>query len=364
VIDIHINNQGQHMKRETIFGAFAAFALAIISFMVPSSAQATVTCNSYHSLYPAEQSRWPNDWTATSPGHYYICSPTITSAEAIKVFNVPAGTIAASNRTLLSSKGMTYFFFANRDDAISYMKSDPKYSGNANFANATSRCGQTAYTPGSGALATEIYKTCQLASTTIPNPSLYNVTLHETGHAYDYALALASTHPGIPMSHTAAFKKLFNNVGHDTPTAASDEYFLNNGRQSQLAPATCTLFGSAQESALELDLGAPTAIGGPVCTNGVRNSQWLGYNNTAITHKQDPYFVNTPVADAYGELWAALYVAKIGVQSPDILPFLDNYILAHRCVSRAMDYLIPIQAPPPDAQFQNLECPVPTASQW
>lgn len=354
------------MKRQTLLGLLASLALAVVPFIAAKPALADtvngVTCDSYHSRFPnGNDSLWPNDW-ATSAGHIFVCSPSINSAQALKVLQVSQGR-PSNQKTLFASKGLTYFIFATRANANSYMSGKSPYSSTPAFQSTTARCGNTAYNAGTGDLAVEIYATCQLASGPVANPNLYNVTMHEQGHAFDFALALNSSHPGVPFSRSLAFKRLFNS-STNLPTAGSDTWALDNTVNWRVKPPTCTLFGSATTPPLEHDLGLPNSVNSPVCVNGVVQAPFTGLLNFQIAQKQDAYF-NLPAGSAQDiDIFAQLYAAQSGGESPDPLAFLDSYILQYRCTARVLTYLIGSLTLPPDSQLSNLSCWVPAASDW
>ena len=232
------------------------------------------------------------------------------------------------------------------------MKTNPTFNSYPQFQSSTSRCGQTGYGLNDHTrlfvIASEIYDTCIEHDnvTMFANPNRPFVALHEVGHAFDFALAATNNNQNTAPSTSVAFQNLAND-STNTPSAASDFYSIVNGSGGRAKPQTCTVFGSVTPSQLELDLGYPGAVNGPVCTNNVVNSQFKGLTNLQIAQKQDRYFVN-PSTLLYSELWAQEFaITTLNTDHPTLsqldAEFHSGY---YPCTRAALEAFYTTVAPP------------------
>lgn len=325
----------------------------------PQQAQA-VTCTDYRQINPAASTVYPND------GHYFVCG-TFTPVAMSKVLQGPQG-LPSNIRTLLHDQGVTYYFFANRADNNTYMSGTLPYSLDPMFQTSTARCANTYYSANSligRPIAVSIFNTCQFASSAPINPNLQGITLHETGHAFDFSIGKRNGSATVTASNSKAYKDLFAK-SVNSPTAASDLYFFDNGDKTHAKPATCGTF-SQGISDLELDLGIPTAISTPVCTGSTVNQPFQGLKNSDIAKKQSPYFVSPSVDSQFRELFAAQFALKTGrIGSPDPLPFIDSYVTnVFRCTYIAtVAYYNTLNPPSSNTILQQNNCPLPAAGDW
>jgi len=72
------------------------------------------------------------------------------------------------------------------------------------------------------------------------NPNIGGVTLHESGHAFDFSIASISPNMAVSPSTSYAFSDVVGNVSGSTQTAASDFYYLIVEEES---PTTVRLSG-------------------------------------------------------------------------------------------------------------------------
>lgn len=239
------------------------------------------------------------------------------------------------------------------------------------FQTSQARCGNTGYqsTTSPPLIASMIYNTCTLSTgQTITNPNLGGVALHETGHAFDFSIAAGSANKSIPPSSSKAFRSLVNS-STNTPTAASDLYYIDHGNsQNGNQPLnTCGLYDSVSISGLEQDLGLPTANTTPVCTGSTENSPYIGKTNSQIATNQDPYFVNPPPTSiAYEDIFAELFAVRTGnIGSPAPLPFFDHWAPSGlHCSYLAVQLYYDTQQPPTSSQLSANDCPVPASGTW
>lgn len=364
------------MKR-VIQLTLAALVLVLLGAAIgPATARADtvngITCNPYRYLFPNDSTSYPDDFATASQtdttGHYYVCSLTLThaNAEAIlsRVQTIPSGALG-----LLKQQSVYYYYFAKRSDANSYMSGKSPFSLFSQFQTSTARCGYTAYgigANGATTIASEIFDVCSFSNgTTPPNPNLGGVILHESGHAFDFSVASNASNKSIPPSISAAFKSIVNG-SNNSSTVASDFYYQNNGKTKHPKPTACTVYDSVSQSALELDIGGANDIGVPVCSGNTENSDFVGMTNTDIGFQQLPYFFNPPSL-AYEELFAQEFAKLVGtIGSPDPLPLTDSVIQngSLGCSRLAVTQYLNTLLPPTTAQLQASYCQTPSAGSW
>jgi len=332
-----------------------------------------VTCNPYRYLYPSDGTAYPNDFATASQtdvsGHLYVCSSTLTHTNAqtilTRVQTIPSGALA-----LLKSRSVYYFYFANRMDNNNYLKGAAPFSGFSQFQTNTARCGKTGYgystITKSSVIASSIFDKCSFSvGTTPPNPNIGGVTLHESGHAFDFSIASISPNMAVSPSTSYAFSDVVGNVSGSTQTAASDFYYLDSGKKNHPLPSACQVFDSAAQSALELDLGGPNDLGETVCNGNTENPDFTGMENTSIAYKESFYFLGGGSSNS--ELFAQLFAKGVGtIGSPDPTPFVDSVIQngSLPCSRLTVNQYISTQTPPTTAQLQAAYCFIPTAADW
>ncbi len=204
----------------------------------------------------------------------------------------------------------------------------------------TSRCGYTGYFLAGSVkmIVSSVYDKCHYSFPTDSNVqnsdgALSEVTAHEAGHAFDFALAADSSQPNQPTSATTAFLNLVN----------SDE-----GQAAINSANPCTIFGLATTSQLELNIGADAET--PVCTNTNQlNPIYAGKTNMQLLQLKVPYFLYPPTLPKYSDFWAQSFVLKSGKEGSEVLPITDNvfrYIKSIGCAANAVQYWYDLVAPP------------------
>ena len=198
-----------------------------------------------------------------------------------------------------------------------------------------------------------------------PDPlrSQSRTAMHETGHAFDYALAAAAHHASLPISHTTGFQYNFALSGTGS---TSDLWRLDHGKSGNQAPQTCAVFGNVAPSALEYDINITPAggeIAGQICTNNVVNAQLSGKTNSQILIKQEPYFAapstQTPPGGTYDDAFAETFKKSVSHATPDILPVIDGVLQTNNlpCIKFVVQTYISTLAPPTTAQLNTAVCP-------
>jgi len=304
-----------------------------------SPASAAVTCTDYHTLNPTYPTNYPNN------GHMFVCFTGYDNNRVVSIIGA-ASQSGNADSGLIKNFPVNYFYFKNRSDAISYMQSNQPYSLNSQFANANSRCGNTAAVQvGTWTIASEIYDYCTLGgnqvlngTTTNPN-ALQDTAAHESGHAFDFAWGIKYGNPKVPPSQSQGFKMQINGV-NGGPTDRSDLFFLKLGNSGSggAPPPTCNVFDSQKPSGLESDLGAKYAAA--VCANQTVQPPFTGQTNDIITEEQLPYFyVNPPPAGGgtYAEeLFAEEFAVVAGGTTHTALPLTDRVIGWTTCSSQVL----------------------------
>lgn len=183
------------------------------------------------------------------------------------------------------------------------------------------------------------------------NSALRETTAHESGHAFDFALALETAVKNEATSQTVAFKGL----------VVADLRKLNT-------LPTCQLFGrDVTTSMLELNLGADTLSA--VCdTSGNINRPYQGLSNTQILNLKAPYFFNPPAASAWRELWAQEFAFVSGNANlgPTVLPVSDTVIAQMRggCSVPAVKWWNDLLTPPAAGGEYPNYCPAYSGTSW
>ena len=368
------------MKR-TIKSFLAAAGLAIIglgSMLLASPASAdTYFCDDQGktgTIYPLDGIDGPGPLLS----HAFRCKNLTTGvlpsdSRTIDLFSSLASTTMPNNvKNQLKNRNVRYFLFNNRTEANDYFQQTAPYKLSSTqiivpFVSTSSRCAQTGYgldtsvTPTQRIIVVAIYDNCRYDSIglTVQNPSLRRTGFHETGHAFDFALAPSgSNSPSSRAGFTSLFTRDKNLV---TPTNWAS---MNDVQKSAYM---CNLFSFTIPSALEKDLGA-TSNGGPggqVCqTNGVRYPYYELKTPTETAAEKLPYFTTAPGANQ--DIWAEAFVVLIdsSTSPASFLPVTDRVIGAfqspirsYNCVRGVVKAYVDTLAAPTTTVLQNLGCP-------
>ncbi|MCC7531101.1 MAG: hypothetical protein IT342_21515 [Candidatus Melainabacteria bacterium] len=336
------------------FGAFAHQAQAAVP-----------TCTDYRTINPAANKEYPND------GHYFVCfNATNQAAEQIRLPVRSLKNGSANVWNTLKNQNVQYAFFADRADAVAWMNANPAYTPMAATAG-SARCGSTGFSQGgTKPILVAIYETCTFNNprkgtpplpTNILNPNLRNITLHETGHAFDFAIGKSQGLAFGPSSSRAFKKMVGTRPGVDQvnngPLERSDMVKIDIGDQTHGPEDKCGLYDSVAPSQLERDLGYPTILNKTVCTGTTVNPDFVGMTPSQVAKQQSPYFVNPPNGH-YQEVWAQGFAVKTGLQtSPRTTPFYDRLPGALRCSNLAMTWYYDFLLPLPAAKQQTNNCP-------
>jgi len=317
-----------------MLGALAV-AVGFSMFAAPAAHAEThngITCAPYtHSTgdYPADASHFQicfNNWTLTRVNVAYFAAKGLPS-------NV---------RNFIESKGTTYYYFKNRSEMNSFMTG--KYGGSSTHVDhAAATCGYTGYSfaPFTQTITVTIFDECIMGGITVSNPDLRKVVHHESGHAFDYALAA---------------NKLSNR--DKTPSASSGyAQLVLDDKDDLYGFAMCTLFQGAP-SAYELQLGATP---GAVCTGGLVNPGYTDQVDTA--EEKAPYFV-APTINPYQDLFVeqfSILAGGVGGQNGDFT-LTDNIIKDGRfdCTFYVVQsYWHSLNPPGPSNPNPNWDGPLP-----
>lgn len=355
------------MNIKRSFLALAAMILGVGLFgAFPQQAQAQVpTCTDYRAVNPAANQEYPND------GHYFVCfNATNQAAEQIRLPVRGLKNGSANVWNTLLAQNVQYAFFADRAAAVAWLNANPAYTPMAASAS-TSRCASTGFSQGgTKPILVAVFSTCSFNNAgtgtpplpaTVLNPNLRDVTLHETGHAFDYAIG-KSQGLAFGPSTSKAFKKMVGTrVGIDQvntgPLERSDMVSVDLGDQTHGAPSKCGMFGSLAPTQLERDLGYNTLQNSAVCTGSTVNPPFVGALNSQIAKDQFPYFVNPP-SFWYQDVWAQQFAAKTAGQTqPYILPNFDKMSGSLRCARLSMTYYYDFLLPLPANVQQANNCP-------
>jgi hypothetical protein len=263
----------------------------------------------------------------------------------------------------------------NRTDAITWMSANYPYSSTAQFANANSRCGNTAVTGimQGFTVASEVYDNCTIGGKQVLNGTptnsnaLQDTTAHESGHAFDFIWSLKYGSPSVPPSTSVGFKMQVNGVNSGVGDR-SDLYYLKLGNSASggTPPPTCQVFGTQVPSALEIDLGNKaysTAVCGGSPAAVIK--PYTGLTNDVIAEDVSPYFFGNPPPAGGGnyaaELFAEEFAIIAGGSTHTALPFIDKVQQSLGCTSGVLYGLInsnnPIAQP-------GAFCPPATAKQF
>jgi len=209
----------------------------------------------------------------------------------------------------------------------------------------------------------------------IVNPSLYDVTSHETGHAFDLALWKQNNAQARP-SQSVGFRTIVDGVNLGDMDR-SDLYQVDLGAEGYAAPTRCEVFCcQVSVNYLEQDLGIPSVSTEPVCINGQVQRPYAALTNSDIMRKQDPYFfpyfprlhnghkLEEGDSKYYAELWAEEFAFQHGVVSPSAVPFLDSYISWLHCSTLVMRSYYTSLAPPTPYDLGKENCPAVSASDF
>lgn len=332
----------------------------------PQQAQAQVpTCTDYRTINPSVNQEYPND------GHYFVCfNATNQASEQIRL---PVRALKNGSTNVwntLKNQNVQYAFFADRAAAVAWMNANPAYTPMAATAG-SARCGSTGFSQGgSKPILVAIYSTCAFNNpgtgnpplpATVLNPNLRNITLHETGHAFDFAIGKSQGLAFGPSSSRAFKKMVGTRPGVDQvnngPLERSDMVYVDLGDQTHSAPDKCGLFDTQAPSELERDLGYPTIQNSTVCNGTTVLPAFASKSNSQIYKEQSPYFVNPP-SGHYQEVWAQQFAVKTAQQTnPRTTPFFDRVQGTLRCSRLAMTYYYDFLQPLPANVQQANNCP-------
>lgn len=319
-------------KALTMLGAIAALAFGSLFVATPASAQTHggVTCAQY--THPS--GIWPADGS-----HFKVCFNNWTMTRLFQVIYATGGPGASGN--FIKNQGTVYYYFKNRADMNTWMTGE---FGTSSHTNTTAVCGHTGYTFGIGYqhITPSIFDECIIQGATVPNPDLRKVVNHESGHAFEYALAAAKL---LNRGQTPAMSSGYRQLVLD------DKNGLSNF-------AMCTLF-QGTPSAYEVTLGLG-ASPGAVCTGSTINP---GYTNQLATaNAKAPYFVNQSGTLRFGELFAeqfSILAGGVGGAS-NSFRLTDNIVKdgVFECTFTVVQSYIHTLQPPgpsnPNAGFQSL----------
>lgn len=263
-------------------------------------------------------------------------------------------------------RAVKYYYFKNRAQGQAYFRATAPYNVNAWVPfDGNGRCGQTGYAPAGSdrAIAVAIYDRCTTFPTGVEfnNTMLYRVTVHESAHAYNYAISSArsSTMP----SKTSGYKRLLD--GDKAVLTPSDWNNAANWTQTRKNISICQAFGSVLPSVLELDL---LATSNPVCSavTGLPIDGNDRKTPTQIAVEKLPYFVND-----VDESWAEqMVIRRLGANGVPLLQLTDR-ILGYgtatgagiknlryfNCTRVVANSYFVKNAPPTAAEFLASGCP-------
>jgi hypothetical protein len=312
------------MRFQRLFVTLGMFFMLIgaVGFPHTASAQTVtaggVTCTALTATtFPSGNGAYPAD------GHMWECVPNVPFGDENSIFSIVStglksaygGQIGAGGEIM--NHGVIYYHFATQANAISFMNAT--YPGSNTLpTTSNSKCGYTGYDVGvmgiGQRIITSIFESCHYTKPTtqdVPNTGLQETTAHESGHAFDFALALDSSAPPQPTSATVAYKALVN----------ADLTLLNNVTKFP----TCTLFGTAASSLLEYNLGADAQT--PVCTGNTVNTAYATKSNLQILQLKAPYFFFPATSAQFREAWAQQFAYVTGHSGTSgFMPVSDSVI--------------------------------------
>lgn len=314
------------MKR-TFKSLLAAAALAFVglgSLLISTPAHAVPTCvlKNTGTLYP------------TATANAWWCGPTNVNRENAvwnAVSSLPLGV-----RNKLQSRNVDVYYFKNRAEGNDYFANTAPFNNSAWSGNyqAYGRCGNTNYSTQLRKLVVSIYDDCTIGTNPpTPNLSLQRGTLHEMGHAYDYAIGDA--HGGSDTdvvdyrpSHRPGFTTLLN-TDRNQYTPFNWSTYSAQSKVNYI----CSIFGTAAPNALEVDLGGTP---GAVCSNpSVANGSYGTMLPKDIAIQKGPYFLNDQ-EEAFAELFV---IEFLGNNSSPSLPLVDRYLAIGVSPVRTMNCL-------------------------
>lgn len=277
----------------------------------------------------------------------FICfSPVVTARRdslfnTIKLMPFKTGTQSDKAWDVLKSAGVKVFYFKNKAQANSYFSTTAPYNTNSgltvieDIVASNEECGHTSYGYKSTGqqIVIAAYDECSVAtndgeggyvSQTL-NPSLYWTATHQTGHAYDFALASRKTGTSRSLlpSDASGFTNLFNNT--DTPNLIPGAKLVpitwDSWNDSQKNNHICAVFGPPaaplSPSAIEISTGANA---GPVCDsigNPLSGYKWPGGKDPLVIAKEKiPFFLTSKYANR--ELWAQEFAEYVAYISGDV----------------------------------------------
>lgn len=316
------------MKRtfKSLLAIASLCLLGLASMVIATPAQATVTCTLKNTgtLYP----------TATS--NAWLCGPTNPNRESAVWIAVSSLPTIVRNR--LQSDNVDIYYFNNRIEANDYFAHTAPFNNIAwigQYTTSAGRCGDTNYSPVLRKIVVAIYDNCLIGNAQppgTPSVSLQRATVHEIGHAYDYAIG--DQHGGSDAdvvafrpSHRPGFTTLLN----------TDRTQFTPFNWSTYSPTSkvfyiCGWFSSGAPDALEIDLGATP---GAVCSNSTTaNGNYGTMDPKAIAIEKAPYFVNKQ-EEAFAEDFV---IEMLGSGSPaGFLPLVDRILGSYISPVRAMN---------------------------
>ena len=298
----------------------------------------SVTCEPYSD--PNLRGAWPGDGR-----HFYWCGSAIGNTSAAnQISETAAGFPANAAGKDIESAGESYYLFETRDESNLYWGSlSPQYS-------LTSSCGQTGYTYTLFvSIISAIYVKCHnyLTGQDLPSVSYPEVTAHESGHAFDFALASKQSNQNALPSESQGMRTV----------GLNDFDNLDSGRNT-----ICHIFGYGKTpSGIESGWANPPLPA--VCSNdGVENSKYTSLNNEQIANEVSVYFVYH--APLYKELFAQLFALQVRLTGFGVVPATDSMITTYSCSNFVMASYVETGIPPQSLNNWPSGCTPVSANQF
>jgi hypothetical protein len=274
---------------------------------------------------------YQGDGQYPTDGHFLVCGAAQQDGIGQQLINgVVEGLPHAPNehndvRGLFQSQGVTIFYHFDRNSANTYFANTYPYNLFDVFQTRLASCGYSAYrpTPFGQIIAVSIYEDCIDLVTGLhsANPDIPDVTKHELGHGFDFAIAsTASSDRGESPSTSRAFAELL----------LQDLANLN----LKVTGPPCHVFGSVAPTAIEVyPLPKPFNPVGVCDGQGQVNEKFLQMTNRQIAQTQDGYFLSSLAPfPPYEEIWAEEFAHHIDSLNPNRpAPFTEQIIPALVC---------------------------------
>jgi hypothetical protein len=302
--------------------------------------------------------------------HAYVCYNDVSNRSqsvfnAIQQFpNRPNVSSPLEVGDLFQQQGVVIFTFQSRIDAEIWFERNPEtgepntYQGK-NFTGPADWCGHTGYSAantGTGQeIAIAVYDECTINGVSELNPSMRDTTKHESGHAFEYAMASTkSSGRNDLISQSPGYLALWAyDKGNLTPS--------DWGTRSQMSKNSyiCGASSTVVPSDLEVFLGASS---GRVCSNATTPE--AGYGSMTpqeIIEEKIPYFY-TDSREFFAEQFA---LKASSLQNPATFLQLTNRLMSSnqgpipnfKCTEHAVLRIYDNLLAPTSAQLSGQSCP-------